>query len=181
MLSNLGRLSLTATALAPILLVYGAAIFFEKRIWAVVLTVVAALLVVICHLLLRHMLRHGMAERVEIESIKAKDTEILSFLVAYLLPILLGDKVTANPLAIVVFVGIMGLVFFRSDIYHVNPLMGMLGYHFYAVTTTSKITYLLVTTSKEPMRPGGLVYRPLSQRLLMEVSTELPSPRNKGT
>ena len=178
MLSNLGRLFLTATALSPILLVYGAAIFFEKRTWAIVLAVVAGLLVAVCDLLLRHMRRHGTAERIDVEAIKAK-TPDNSFWSLYLLPILLGNKVTANTLAIAVFVGIMALVFFRSDIYHVNPLMAMPGYHFYEVTTTSKVTYLLVTT-RSRCDLGSLVYRRLSQRLLMEVPANLTNPGKKG-
>lgn len=168
MLSGLGRLLLVATALAPILLVYGAAIFFEDRDLAFSLVAVAVLLVVICHMLLRFMRRHGGSERVRLENVTAKDTDILSFLVAYMLPIILGEEFQANPLAIATFIGILGLVFFRSDIYHVNPLMGILGYHFYQVTTSSKISYLLVTTRKDPMRPGDLMVRRVSRNLLME-------------
>lgn len=169
MLSNMGRVLLVATALAPILLVYGAAIFFEHRVLATSLAVVAALLVALCHLLLRMIRRHGTNERVEVEAITAKDTEILSFLVAYMLPIILGEQVKANPLAITVFIGIMALVFFRSDIYHVNPLMGMLGYHFYEVTATSKVTYLLVTDRKDPLTPDDLITKRLSRNLLLEM------------
>lgn len=154
--------------MAPILLVYGAAIFFENRDLALSLAAVAVLLVVVCHLLLRFIRHHGGTERVQIETVTAKDTDILSFLVAYMLPIILGEEVQANPLATATFIAIMGLVFFRSDIYHVNPLMGILGYHFYQITTSSKISYLLVTNRKDPMRPGDMTVRRVSRNLLME-------------
>jgi hypothetical protein len=62
----------------------------------------------------------------------------------------------------------MGLVLFRADIYHVNPILGMIGYHFYQVKSKTKVTYLLVTRSKAPLPPGDLAYIRLSRTLLLE-------------
>lgn len=167
-MSAFGRLLLVSTALAPVLLVYGAAIFFEHRARAISLSVVAAIFVPMCHALLAYIRRHGSSEETTIEEVSGKDTDILSFLVAYMLPVALAEKIQVNPLALFTFLGLMGLVLFRADIYHVNPLMGILGYHFYEVKSQSGATYLVVTRRREPLLPGALAFVRLSRTLLLE-------------
>lgn len=167
-MTALGRLLLVSTALAPVLLVYGSAIFFERRMTAISLGIVAFLLLAICHLLLTYIRRHGSVEETEIEEVSGKDSDILSFLVAYLLPVVLAEKVEVNLLAFATFLAVMGLVLFRSDIFHVNPLMGMLGYHFYQVKSQGKVSYLLITRRKEPLVPASLRYVRLSRSLILE-------------
>lgn len=48
--------------------------------------------------------------------------------------------------AITIFVGMLiFIVIFNSHTYHFNPLLGIIGYHFYEVKTSGGITYVLMT------------------------------------
>lgn len=172
MLNGLARLLLVSTSLAPILLIYAAAIVEERSVLATGLAVASVLLVLLCWLLLFYVTRVPGTESIEITSVSGKDTEIVSFLVAYMLPVLLGKQLESNLWALIVFVAVLGLVLFKANVHHVNPLMGMLGYHFYEVEASSKIKYLMITRRRTPFRPGTFLVKYLSPTLLLEVPTD---------
>jgi hypothetical protein len=48
-----------------------------------------------------------------------------------------------------VFVGIVGVVLVQLQILHVNPLLGILGFHFYEIENVDGDTALLVSRSRQ--------------------------------
>jgi len=86
-------------------------------------------------------------ERVPITIKKAKsaDKEVLGFFVAYALPLIfrgqgspdLGEWIVAGVMLLLVLWGTHSL--------QVNPVLGLLGFHFFEVEADDGITYLLIT------------------------------------
>lgn len=147
MLNAVAKLLLVLTSFAPVLLTYGFATYLNSGVTAAVFALVGltALLVVLCLLIIRaarHQLEHL---PFPISSVKSADSEIVGFMIAYLLPLISAADSTVS-LPLMTFVLILFLVVvWTSNAYHVNPLLGIFGYHFYEVTTESGVTYLLMT------------------------------------
>ncbi len=82
---------------------------------------------------------------IQISSLATADKEVLAFIFAYLLPLIdINHKMLAFVLVLFAF------VIFTTHIYHFNPIFGLFGYHFYEVTTTNGISYVLM--SKKQIR-----------------------------
>lgn len=169
MLSGFARLLLVATSMAPVAIVYGASRLPSD--WASFFTwlVVAALLTLICLSVLRVARKHGERETLAVVAGESKDGEVLAFLVAYVLPLIAQDQTSTNPWALIAFLLIMAVVVYRCNIYHVNPLLGMLGYHFYTTKASSGTTYLVLSKRPKPPKKGDLAVVVLSPFLALEV------------
>jgi len=146
MLSSLARLLLTSTAIAPVLLTYGWVAYQSAQpLIAYIMWGVCLVLIMLCRFLLRYA-QHNL-ERVKFSavSIEAADGEIIGFLLLYLLPLFTTDFNTLNwhlwvP-ALVIFAAVVG----TGYTYHFNPLLGLMGWHFYKVHTEEGVAYVLIT------------------------------------
>jgi hypothetical protein len=147
-LSRFAQAFLVATALAPVLLVWAAASYEASRTYAVSAVVVALLMVGACVGLLALAKRELQMDPLMITKAVRMDKEALGFLVAYALP-LVASKDPTNLAALGVFMLMVGLVLMQLQILHVNPLLGMLGFHFYQVELTNSDTALVITRSRD--------------------------------
>ena len=99
--------------------------------------------------------RTGEQHRLTIKEFENSDKEIVVFLLTYLLPFLATDKLD--------FTGewitgayIFAVIFFtvaHAGAFHFNPVMGLLGYHFYSIKDDSGASCLLIS-KKAVRRPG---------------------------
>lgn len=80
-----------------------------------------------------------------VEEVKPADRDVLGFVVAYMLPAVQSVTASFEPYSAVVAAAIGVAVLKQSDTFHVNPLLGFLGYRFYEVKVSSGATYLLVS------------------------------------
>ncbi len=170
MLSRLAYVLLTLTSIAPVALIYGAAEFSSRPWLAINLFVVASGLALACDALLRYARHHAEIEPLNMVSVRSANHEVLAFFLAYLLPLLVREDSSGagQPLAIFLFIGLLTVVVFQSNLMHVNPLMAILGYAFYEVSAPSGYTYLLVTKNKTNQLSGRRAVQ-LSSTLLLEV------------
>ncbi len=144
MLSKLGRFLLVATSLAPIALVVGMSYVSSCKKLAVIWVGVAALLVLMCLAFLKALGR-GERDTISIRSIGNSDQEVLAFLVTYLLPVLVIRDQSLDPWIEITVAALILLIVYHSNIYNFNPLLGVFGYHFYAISTAEEITLILIT------------------------------------
>lgn len=146
MLSRVARLMLTSTAIAPVLLTYAwVALQSGDNGMATGLAATCCLLVLICCLLLRYAKRNLERMAFKPVSIEAADRENMGFLILYLLPLFTVQFNTLNwdvwlP-AILIFAAVVA----TGYSYHFNPLLGLMGWHFYKVGTPEGVTYVLIT------------------------------------
>jgi len=109
--------------------------------------VVAVLLVLLCWAVLAYAAKNAQLHSFYIEEFERDDKEVLAFLVTYLLPFLASDKMgfagdwpTGAYVLLIIF-----LVVTHARAFHFNPVMGLLGYHFYAVKDRDGVSHLLIT------------------------------------
>jgi hypothetical protein len=83
-----------------------------------------------------------------IKKAKSADKEVIGFFVAYVLPLVFRGQ-SAPDLGAWLMASLMLLfVLWSTHALQVNPVLGMLGYHFYEVETADGITYLMITKRK---------------------------------
>lgn len=143
MLRFLPKLLLVATAFAPVLVTFSVVFWFEgQHFLALQLLGFAGLAVVACVLIIYLAGRHLSKNPVTIKSIKPADKEIIGFVLAYLLPLARGSQFDGVPMFVVL--GVFFLVVMTSNAYHTNPLLGLIGYHFYEVSIDD-VGYILIS------------------------------------
>jgi hypothetical protein len=149
MLNGFSKFLLVSTSLSPVLgavAVNQIALDQPWYCWAPWLAA-AALLAFICWGLLRYAAKKIQQDDFTIQEFERNDKEVLAFLLAYLLPFLssknmafAGDWITGAYVFIIIF-----WVIAHAGAFHFNPVMGLLGYHFYAVKNTRGVSYLLIS------------------------------------
>lgn len=145
MLSNFAKFLLVATSIAPILVTFGIVELSQPDIswWRVVFYfALGAVLLLLCWAIVRVATAKMQRLPFRPASIKSADSEVVGFMVAYLLPL-----VTAGRPQLVILVGalcVVGVLVWGASAYHINPLLNLLGYKIYEVTDTDGATYLLL-------------------------------------
>ena len=157
MLSRFAKFLLVATSLSPVLGAVAVNQFTLGRPWLIWLPwlAVALLLVLICWLLLRYTSRNGQKHRFRIDEFESNDKEVLAFLLAYLLPFISSTNMAFNGqwLTGAYVLAVIFLVIAHAGAFHFNPVMELLGYHFYGVKSSDGVSQLLI--SKDELRRSG--------------------------
>ena len=115
----------------------------------------ALVLVVLCWAMLRYAAKNAQKHQFHIKEFERNDQEVLAFLLAYLLPFVSADNMafTGQWLTGAYILAIIFLVIAHAGAFHFNPVMGLLGYHFYAVKNGDGVSQLLISRA-ELQRPG---------------------------
>lgn len=157
MLNTFAKFLLVSTSLSPVL---GAVVvnqFSRGEPWIKWLPwlVVALLLVFLCWAVLHYAAANAQKHSFRIKEFERNDKEVLAFLLAYLLPFVSSEKLgfTGDWLTGAYILGIIFLVIAHSGAFNFNPVMGLLGYHFYSVKNMGSVSHLLIS-KQELRRPG---------------------------
>lgn len=157
MFNRLAKFLLVATSLSPILGAVAVNQYAIGKPWEKWLPwlLIALLLILICWLLLHYAANHAQKQRVRIEQFENNDKEVLAFLLAYLLPFISskdmafeGQWMTGAYIIAIIF-----MVVAHAGAFHFNPVMGLLGYHFYGIKNSDGASLLLI--SKTELRRAG--------------------------
>ena len=147
MYSKLIRTTLISTALVPVLLTIAFNLFNnfgptkEAFIWlfGAILLTTAAFSILNC----AHKSLEQFSE--SIVTIKNGDSEVVVFLLAYLLPLFSGMTAKIDyPMAIYIAVMLV-FVFWNSNSLYFNPVLKLLRFHVYEITLQNQVNAILVT------------------------------------
>ena len=87
-------------------------------------------------------------ETLDVVVLKAKsaDKEVIGFFVAYALPMIFHGQPASPDLTAWLFAtGMLLFVLWGTQSMQVNPVLGVLGFHFYEVDTDGGVSYLMIT------------------------------------
>lgn len=157
MLNTLAKLLLVSTSLAPVLGAVAVNQFARHEPWTrwAGWLLSALVLVVLCWAMLRYAAKNAQKHQFHIKEFERNDQEVLAFLLAYLLPFVSAENMafTGQWLTGAYILAIIFLVIAHAGAFHFNPVMGLLGYHFYAVKNGDGVSQLLISRA-ELQRPG---------------------------
>jgi hypothetical protein len=81
-------------------------------------------------------------------SVEPVDQENVTFLLFYMSPLFVDKLGSLNFNVLIPALAIYALLTATSYSYHFNPLLALMGWHFFKVTTPEGVTYVLLTTKK---------------------------------
>jgi hypothetical protein len=170
----LAQLFLVMTSIAPIVFVYAASIVGRNSTFALWLFLVVAVFVVVCKALLVTARAYVETEPKAVASIAGLEKEPLAFLVAYALPVVTAAAKPDNgdplpgALALLAFLFVMTLLVWQQQLFYVNPVAAMLGYHFHSAACPTGET-VLVVSKRKTLPKGTLTVAVLSEYLWLDV------------
>lgn len=154
MLNTVAKFLLISTSLSPLL---GAvAVNQIARGQSVVhwapWVAIALLLVFACWGLLAYARHRISTNHYHVAIVERNDKEVLAFLIAYLLPFVSSEKtgfagewLTGGYVLLVILITAV-----HAGAFHFNPVMGLFGYHFYAIRNTNGESHLLICRGRPP-------------------------------
>lgn len=171
MLNTLAKLMLTGTALAPVALVYAWVMYTDGyAITAFVLVIMAAVLIVLMMQLLKYCRKHLERSKFKVTSIEAADREYITFILLYLSPLFTAEFGDLNWNILIPTLIIFLLVIGTGYGYHFNPLLGLLGWHFYKVSTEEGVSYVLITKKELRSAKQCLIVGQLTEYIVIDLS-----------
>ena len=171
MLNTLAKLMLTGTSLAPVALVYAWVLYTDGHpATALSLVALAFLLIIIMVSLLRYCRKHLERSKFKVTSIEAADREYITFILLYLSPLFTAQFGDLNWHIIIPTMVIFILVISTGYGYHFNPLLGLLGWHFYKVNTDEGVAYVLITKKELRSARQCLTVGQLTEYIVIDLS-----------
>lgn len=117
-----------------------------NKLLATMCMLVVAASVYLCHKVLQFYSTKVGSGPLKITSLRVADRSTITFVVAYVLPLLTVGNVRVQWEVLVIVFGLLIMLIYHSDAYLVNPLLAIpFGYHFYEVTNEEQVTYILVS------------------------------------
>lgn len=142
----LARLLLTSTALVPVGFTYAWVAWMEKDHGAALgILAVCVFLVLVCLLVLRSAKKSLPASSFKASSIEAADHENTAFLLLYVMPLFTSQFNSLDWQFWIPTIFIFGVITATGYNYHFNPMLGLLGWHFYKVQSTEGVVFILIT------------------------------------
>ncbi|MCP1313455.1 MULTISPECIES: hypothetical protein [unclassified Halomonas] len=173
MLNWLAKLLLTSTAIAPVLITYAwVAYQASEDLQAVILLVACIVLIITCILVLRYAKKHLERASFSATTVEAADRENMGFLLLYLLPLFTAQFDALNWQVWVPAIGIFAAVVATGYSYHFNPLLGLMGWHFYKVGTEEGVTYVLITKKQLRRATGAIKVGQLTEYIVLDVGDD---------
>ena len=157
MLNQFAKLLLVATSLSPVLGAVAVNQFALGKPWTDWLPwlAVGLFLVFICWALLRHLAATAQSQLLKLAQFENNDKEVLAFLLTYLLPFISAKDMAFQGqwLTVAYIFAVISMVIVHAGAFHFNPVMGLLGYHFYGIKNGDGVSLLLISKA-ELYKPG---------------------------
>lgn len=101
--------------------------------------------------------------------VEAADRENMGFLLLYLLPLFTADLTKLNWETWVPAIVMFAVITATGYNYHFNPLIGLMGWHFYKVESKEGVTYVLITRKQLRSAAGTLTVGQLTEYILIDL------------
>lgn len=146
MFGRLAKILLITSSIAPIGLVYAWLAYQDSSYyWAGGIFVACTVLIAACILLFRESTRVLERFPLKLKSVEAADRENIAFMLLYLSPLFTSQFGQINMGLLIPTLSIFALLTSTGYNYHFNPLLGLVGWHFYKVESDEGVTYVLIT------------------------------------
>lgn len=142
MLSKLLELMMVITSISPVILTLWFKEFSKEWNYkdGVIYLITFFVLIGLAYFILNLGINKLQTKPVKIRSISTADKEIISFVFAYLLPLM---DITYSLLFFLLLLFVF--IVLTTHTYHFNPVLGLFGYHYYEVSIEGGTTYILIT------------------------------------
>lgn len=152
-LTLFARFCLTATAIAPVGLIYAVVSLLQMQLKLTILFFAITIAsVIVCVIILGKIKdkdgqkpNSSASERYRLTSIEPADRENTAIIFLYLMPLFTREVVDLNLEIVIPTLAVFILIGMSSHIYFFNPLLLILGWHFYRINTPENVTRILIS------------------------------------
>ncbi len=157
--------------MAPVILVYGLLAVFEKEwLWGAVLIAAGFAAIGLYFALLAYAKKNFEGLPFMFSGVEVADRESIGILLLYLLPLLRTSFADLELLIVVPASAIFLALALTGHNYHFNPLLSLLGWNFFKVSTPEGVGYLLITRKSIRSLPGdGLTLVQLTEYTVVDL------------
>jgi hypothetical protein len=100
----------------------------------------------------------GGVSQAQITAVEKRDENVVSYIASYLIPFVTFpfDK-PEQAAAILIFVGVLLVLYVNSNMIYINPMFNLAGYHLYEITIDSdQVSHYLLT--RRQVKPNTTLY-----------------------
>jgi hypothetical protein len=171
-LNTVARLLLTGTALAPVGFTYAWVAYLqnEPKV-ALSFALGSIVLVFLCVILITQSKKQLAASEFKAASIEAADHENTAFLLLYVMPLFTSQFNTLDWEFWVPTFAIFAVITATGYSYHFNPLLGLLGWHFYKVESTEGVVFILITKKHLRTAATSINVGQLTEYILLDLES----------
>lgn len=154
---------------APLLVVFVLLNSFEHTVLNVVL-VVAAAAGVLALLAVLTVGRRINPQTVVLSNIRTRDADAISYVVTYLVPFVsLAADTWRERTALLLFLGLLAVLYVRASLFYINPLLSLAGYHIHEATRSGR-PVVVIARRRAFAAETTMKVREISREVLMEAN-----------
>ena len=146
--SSLARFFLFLSSYFPLSLILF--VLLIKTHWQAAVILLAIGLVSLTVLLLYlWSLRNTAPMRVMVAAVQRRDRDVMAYLTGYVIPFLaVPFNGWDRGIGLALFFGVIGVLYIKSNLIHVNPMLAILGYRLYEITLQDGGVHALITKQR---------------------------------
>ena len=158
-----------ASAIAPVGLCYAYVAWRQGNSDdAMMVAIISGIAILIAYLFINIFSKTIATTTVKMTSIEAADSENLSFMLLYLLPLFENDISSLNWSATFPAAIIFGWVIWSGYGHHFNPVLSFLGWHYFKVSTPEGVTYILISKKAFRSCEKDLQVKQLTEYIILD-------------
>jgi hypothetical protein len=111
---------------------------------------------------------------VDTTTVRREDERVLGFTSGYVVPVvvaLYGASGPATVVATTALVVLLALIYVRAGLYHLNPVLAVLGFRLYAVTAVNGQVIMLLSRDRHIPQHGSLQCRYLGEDVAIQLGS----------
>lgn len=165
--TSLAQLIMFVSSYAPLLIVFALLDTFGTGIPTILCLALAALSGLALVLILA-IARSINPRTASFSDVRARDSDAIAYVVTYLVPFIAMDGSTwRERAAVLVFFTLLAVLYLRSRLFYVNPLLSAAGYHLFEAEMAGR-SVILISRSRTIRREASLSVREISDHVFLE-------------
>jgi hypothetical protein len=167
--TSLAQLTMFVSSYAPLLLVFALLDTFGRGIPTIVCLALAALSTVAL-VVIFGVARSINPRTTRFSDVRARDSDAIGYVVTYLVPfIAIEGTAWRERAAMLVFFVLLAVLYLRSRLFYVNPLLSAAGYHLFEAEMAGR-SVILISRNRTIRRDSSLSVREISDHVFLEAT-----------
>lgn len=118
----------------PLLLIFGIFLLDQRLAWAIALFLLGLFSLGTLALYLAWHKKHGARSQDTLVNFQRRDSDVMAYIASYIIPFVTFPLAGWQQItALVIFVGVLLVIYINSNLLYINPMLNMVGLHLYEV------------------------------------------------
>lgn len=148
------------------MLIFSILLWRSNLFWALIILILGLFSLLVSFLFIGMRKSRGGVSQAKITEVEKRDENVVSYIASYLIPFVTFPLATPEQVtAILIFVGVLLVLYINSNMIYINPMLNLLGWHLYEITIdTDHMSHYLI--ARQDIKPNRTLY-------FVEISTNV--------